>query len=455
MRNYSILILLITFFFTSCTKVNSLSDDASIISFEIKSATDGIILNKENIAIENNVVSIPLEYGRKLFPLKINAEIQFSSTTDKAISTDETPLNLKELVFNDVYTPQTFYLISESGVPHLATIMLIDNPNAEIKSFTIKAISSGEASVSPLNNNIRIILTKTPAWPLTIIPEIIKTEDATYIDYVAGTPLTFQSPADNEKHITLKAKNGDEKTWNIQIVPSIENSDFESWINENTSSVNIDPTPGKGLGWATANNPFVQGTRPTNNNNGKAAQMTTEIQDLSGLGIGQLITAGTIFTGYFKMNISSLNDPAAMTYFGIPFIISPSSISVDAKYIPGNQLQQSKKDGGKYKLENLAGTDEGRIWVKLLHWNGTGALEFHDKPVSGLTELGMGELILDGKNPLYREWKNYTLPIKYSPAHSLLSPTHIAIVMTSSKQGEYFIGAKGSTLTIDNLKINY
>lgn len=439
----------------SCTKVDELSDEASIISFEIKKSTEGIILNKENIAINNNTISIPVEYGRKLFPLNISADIKFSPTTDDVISIDSSKLNLKEFTFNSVYETHSFYLISESGIPQLASIVLIDNPNAEITGFRIKSMSSGKAAVSPLENNIRIILTEAPAWPLTIVPEIDKTAGSSFMNYTEGKPFVFESPADNEKQIILKAANGDEKTWNIQIVPSIENSDFELWLNENTTNVNINPTPGKGLGWATANNPFVQGTQPVAYKGGKAAQMTTGIQNLNSLGIGQLVTAGTIFTGYFKMNISSLNDPAAMTYFGIPFVMRPASVSVDAKYIPGNQLQQSVKENGKYILKNIAGTDEGHIWIKLLHWEGSGTPEFHNKDIPGLTVIGSGELILDGRNILFRNWRNYTIPVKYNSNYSQLAPTHIAIVMTSSKQGDYFIGAEGSVLAADNVVINY
>nr|WP_227462020.1 PCMD domain-containing protein [Odoribacter sp. OF09-27XD] len=173
------------------------------------------------------------------------------------------------------------------------------------------------------------------------------------------------------------------------------------------------------------------------------------------MGIGELITAGTIFTGKFKMKISALNNPPAMTHFGIPFTLKPISISVDAKYIAGSQLQQSVKESGKYKLHNLTGTDSGRIWVKILHWGGKGALEYHEKPVPDLTILGEGELIFDGKNQTLKNWHTYTIPIEYNSAYNHIEPTHIAIVMTSSRKGDIFIGAVGSKLTADNVVINY
>lgn len=454
MRKHYWMLLLGLGLFSSCEKVSKLSDDAEIASFSIKNQTEGIILNTEDITISNNIVSIPLDFGRKLFPLTINAEIKFSSTTDKVISVDDIPLNLEEITFNDVYTPQTFYLVSESGVTHLGQIVLKDKPNAEITNFQITEPKEG-VSVSIRDNNIRISFENEIDWSN---PQTIKAEITHNGQYKAGSdqsPFVFTNSSD-KKQITLIADNGDERVWNIQIVPTIENAKFEHWINEGTSNINIDPTPGKGLGWGTANNTFVQGTTPVPYQNGYAAQLQTGIQNLSGLGIGELITAGTIFTGYFKMNISALNNPPLMTYFGIPFIMRPQSISVEAKYEAGPKFQQSEKVGkNSYKIKDIAGVDQGRIWVKLLRWEGSGTLEYHGEPVDGLKVLGEGEMIFDGANTSLRNWKTHTIPIKYDSRYKNLEPTHISIVMTSSRQGDLFIGAKGSTLTVDNVVVNF
>ena len=454
MRKYYGILLLALGLFSSCEKVSKLSDDAEIVSFSITDQTEGIVLNKEGITVSNNVVSIPLDYGRKLFPLTIKANIKFSSTTDKAISVDENPLNLKELTFKDVYTPQSFYLISESGVPHLGQIVLKDKPNADITNFHITNHAEKDVNVSIHDNNIRINFKKDFSWPVTIEADI--THNGEIKAGSAISPFTFSGPYDKKQIILIAKDNQDERVWNIQVVPTIENSNFELWINENTSKVNIDPTPGKGLGWATANNSFVQGTTPVPYQNGYAAQLQTGIQNLSGLGIGELITAGTIFTGYFQINISALSNPPLMTYFGIPFIMRPESISVDAKYEAGVKFQRSEKVGlNSYKLKDTTGVDQGRIWVELLRWEGNGELEYHGDPVDGLKVLGKGEIIFVGANTALRNWKDYTSPIKYGSKYKDLEPTHISIVMTSSRQGDLFIGAKGSTLTVDNVVVNF
>lgn len=297
MRKYYWILLFAVGLF-SCTKVSKLSDTAEIVSFTILDQTEGIILNKDEITITNNVVTIPLDYGRKLFPLTIKADIKFSSTTDDVISVDEEPLNLKEITFKDVYTPQTFYLISESGIPLLGKIILKDKTNAEITNFHVTNYTEEEVSVAIRNNNIRINFKQDFNWPVTVEADI--THNGKIKAGSAQSPFTFSGPKD-QKQITLIADdNQDERVWNIQVVPTIENSNFESWINVDNSKVNIDPTPGKGLGWATANNSFVQGTTPVPYQKGYAAQLQTGIQNLTNLGIGELITAGTIFTDIFK-----------------------------------------------------------------------------------------------------------------------------------------------------------
>lgn len=445
------LVIAFSMLLAGCTKVSKLSDDAEIVSFKINSVSEGVELDTDQIVVNNNEVLIPLEYGRKNFPLTITAEIGFSGSTDETISADDQKLNLKEFVFKDVYATKEFYLIAESGTPHLARIKLVDKLNAEITDFDANLDDPDAVLVTMLNNNIRILLKKTLGWPLTITPTIKKTATAEYLNYQDGDSFTFTSIADNQKQITLLAENGDERVWNIQVVPLIENSDFELWKDEGTKSVNIDPIPGVGLGWATANNYFVQGTKPVAHGLGKAAQMTTELQ---GTFLGDMIASGTIFTGRFEFNLSAVNNPPAMTYFGIPFVSKPRSISVDASYVAGKQLQQSVKES-KYKLYNLTGTDEGRIWVKVLHWAGEGNIDYHEKPVEGLTILGEGELIFDGKNTSFHDWKNYTIPIQYHSAYAHLNATHLAIVMTSSRRGDSFIGAVGSKLTVDNVVVNY
>ena len=50
-------------------------------------------------------------------------------------------------------------------------------------------------------------------------------------------------------------------------------------------------------------------------------------------------------------------------------------------------------------------------------------------------------------------WKEFTINLKY---HSLTTkPTHIIIVCSSSKYGDYFTGGEGSKMYVDDLSLIY
>lgn len=451
----------------SCQQVSDLSDDAAVESATVSTTDERVIIDGSAVKIENNSVVIPLEFGRKHFPLTLSADLKFSSTTVGTLPTDKAhTIDFKNIVFNDVYEQPSFYLIAESGVPHLWNIRFKDKLDAEIEKFTVKNIPPEKIKTILIEqNNIHIVLArKVDTWPFAITPEIEKTATATYKgnDYQEGQDLNFLS-FDDVKTITLVSDNQDERVWNIYLessTPLIKNSNFDLWINTEPKDgginpkINIDPMPGRGLGWATANNTYVVGTLPIERNGGFAAQMTTSIQNLDFIGLGQLLAAGTTYTGYFNLSLQ-LDNPRSMTYFGIPFAGRPDAVEIEAQYIPGQKLQQSVKQGGQYVLTDLPGRrDKGHIWVKLLHWKGEGDFVYHNDEVlpSGLQLVGEGEYVFDEQVDA-TDWKRIKIDINYKNLQT--QPTHIAIVMTSSKEGDYFVGAVGSTLRVDNLSLIY
>lgn len=447
MRTCLISVLILLLF--SCTKVDSLSDSAQIKSFTIDSYSPSqIALAKDSILIRNDSVVIPLLSGRTLFPLTLSAKVKLSPTTDDVLGID-----FKNIIIERPNEAKSFHLIAASGLPTLWKIVVKELPNADITAFEVKSISNGIVNnVTIRNNEVRITLQEIPNGKIEIEPVITITPEAKFKDYTPGDKLIFNSYSEI-KTITVIAVNGDEKIWKIRFTPPIENSDFELWgefPEINGGIITINPIPGKGYGWATANNSYVKGTLPISYNGGRAAQMSTSVQDLKFIGLGDLIAAGTLYSGYFALNLQ-LDNPRSMTFFGIPFITRPTSVSVDAQYIPGPELKQSEKRGDSYVLKTLPGTDKGHIWIELLHWSGSGALAYHGHTTTGVTVIGRGEYIFEGTS-VDKNWRRLDIPIIYN---SSLTPTHIAIVMTSSKDGDKFKGAPGSILNADNFVINY
>ncbi len=439
-------------FITSCEKVSNLSDNADIKSFTVTSHAPSDIQLADAL-LRNDSVFIPVVRGRNLFPLKIIADIKVSKTTDEIFGID-----FKDtLTFEEVNEVKEFYLIAKSGVSHKRYLIAKDIANAEITDFNIPAGQIENAvymGTTFREGEVRIKVMKDETWPVLITPDITITPGAYFGgSYKPGDTFTFNS-YDDVKTITVISNEGDPKIWNLRLTTIIENSDFELWgkfKDINPGAQTIDPIPGKGLGWATANNPYVQGTAPIPHGDGLAAEIKTTIRHLGFIGIGDLVTAGTLYLGYFEFSLQ-LDKPRSMAYFGIPFTTTPRIAELEAKYQPGARLQQAVKKGSRYELEDRGGTDAGHIWVELLHWAGEGPLAYHadsEIPLEGLTILGRGEHTFDHAH----DWKLVQIPINYY--NTTLKPTHIAILISSSKGGEKFLGAEGSVLCVDNVRLIY
>jgi hypothetical protein len=264
--------------------------------------------------------------------------------------------------------------------------------------------------------------------------------------------MEFGAFSDTVK-VDIVSRSGLKKTWKFLLLEKsqLQNSNFELWI---TSGIpTIDPIPGKGRGWATANNVMVRGTEPVKNGaKGFAAEMTTNIISIP----RNLITSATLFLGYFDMTTISLDRPRTMTKFGIPFEAKPIAFEIDAKYAPGDNYQKSRLVSGsgisaQYVLDDLEGEDRGQIYVELIHWNGAGKLDYAGEPTVGVHVLARGEYIISGN----REWSRLHIPLERKPDYGRYQPTHLVFVAASSIDGHLFTGAKGSKLTVDNFELIY
>lgn len=454
MRKYYWILLFAVGLLGSCEKVKDLSDDAKIERFEITSYTPETAEIGEIYRDDKSII-IPVVPNDNLFPLTLQTVLETSSTTHKVLGNY---VKGQDIVFNGGESTINFFLIAESGFVHPYSIRLEPmDTGADILQFKFKDSEKMTITINPWSKIVNISVLD-PGFPVTIEPTIRLSEGATYDDYYTeGEKLTFQNFEDIKEITVISADGKTSRTWKIQFgaLLQIPNSDFESWgkfgneinLNEET----IDPVPGYGKGWATANNYFVQGTRPAEHNRGYAAKMTTNEQNT--LIFGKLIAAGSIYTGCFKFDVGALNDPRSMTHFGIPHTVRIQSIEFDAKYEPGPQLKQAVKSGSKYSIEDREGVDVGQAFVEIIRWTGNGTFEYHGRPADGVEVLGRGEILFDGKETKYRNWAHYNIPIVYTNQTDI--PTHIVIVFSSSKSGDIFLGAPGSTMEVDDVKLIY
>ena len=71
--------------------------------------------------------------------------------------------------------------------------------------------------------------------------------------------------------------------------------------------------------------------------------------------------------------------------------------------------------------------------------------DIHDKRIVAYAQLTKGDDV--------PEWAHHTLTLQYRRTD--VRPTHIQVVASSSKYGDYFTGGPGTLLVLDNMQLHY
>lgn len=254
-------------------------------------------------------------------------------------------------------------------------------------------------------------------------------DDGTSYDYRL---VQEETPADNLTFTTEKAE-------------ALKNGDFEDDANGpwNTTSTSF---------WSSGNNTFANDLAEKVENDGSAAACLTS--KFAGIG-GSLgkFAAGNAFTGSFAM--SGMDGTVTL---GKEFKSRPSYLIGKYKYDP----KVIGKYGGKVTLSDgteitVSGTDTCAIYIVLL--NKQIAMNTGDK--SSLFSLkryakeivAFAELPTDRAGKATSGYEDFNLKLDYLQPN--VKPSYIGVLCTSSKYGDYFLGAEGSVLYIDDFKLLY
>lgn len=419
------------------------------------------------IEIKRFIADLPLT----LLMYNIKLEDGMSNVKEPQFTSEKAPI-----VFESLSSEHSFTVVAEDGITEEKwTIKLSDDSDplgttADLEDFIFKGMSTGVAPTSiDINQTDKVVLFEVSGdeFPMYLQAKI-ETSDNSSVSGINNNTLFFSKIDDVNTFVITSEDGSVSNEWEVKLKKSgkvqIANSDFEKWgkfLDVNGGTATLDPISGVGFGWATANLMIggmgVEGAKPVGNLGGFAAEMTTSEQNA--MFYGEIMAAGTVYTGKFDGSrpFDYITTPWMMTNFGIPFSSRPSSFNVDVKYNAGAQLKKATLVGNKFTIASIEGVDEAHIWIKLLHWSKSEPLKFHgyNYQVDGVTILGETELVINGSNKSYNAWQNINMQMNYNPSHSALNPTHLVVVMASSKKGDLFIGATGSKLTVDNFVINY
>lgn len=209
-------------------------------------------------------------------------------------------------------------------------------------------------------------------------------------------------------------------------------------------------------------------TKPYETESGKlAAELTTTDMGLFGSIAGKGVAAGNIFTGRFEIG----NTINARPVFGIPYTQMPKAFKVDYKYTPAKVLLDGKRKTVEGKdamdmyliLEKREGEKVKRLGVAWYRSEET-QTDWETKDVEIKYARGQSPEGIEEYAKRVLKYGHDGNPSAANP--SLMpeatwgditseKPTHILVVFTSSYQGDYFIGAPGSKLLVDNFELLY
>ena len=161
--------------------------------------------------------------------------------------------------------------------------------------------------------------------------------------------------------------------------------------------------------------------------------------------------AASLFTG----ELAGLSGTkGAKLKWGVPFTSRPTALKGYMKYTPGSINRGSQPTGAPAS----GNTDYCQIFCALLSeqllvanaeadgYEMSTGIDWQNDP----RVIAYGELM---QNTADSNWKEFNIPLTF---HTLTKkPTHLLIVCSSSRWGDYFYGSDSSNLKLDNFSLEY
>lgn len=323
------------------------------------------------------------------------------------------------------------------------------------------------------NNKVTLIVKSDVSLLEPLAPKFTLTPGAT-ITPPSGTPLNFLFP----QTYTVTSEDGEwSKTYTVEVQKNntinldygFENVHQISAMGGLSSYDEFYEVGSNGLVslvWSSANSAFAlsfqastPNTYPTyqgdNGVKGNCVVLTTRSTGKWGANLNKPIAAGNLFIGTFDGK-NAVSNPLGATHFGTPFYNEPSAFSGYYKYTPGETYCETDANGnfvpvsGKTDMFNLYlvmyEVTESMQWL-----DGTNVLSKDNPNIIGTAEIP--------DRHASDEWVSFNVPFICREGKSIdhfklkSGAYNMAVVMSSSQDGDYFCGAIGSTLMVDELLI--
>lgn len=237
------------------------------------------------------------------------------------------------------------------------------------------------------------------------------------------------------------------------------------WSSSNTGAQFLkafNSTPGMFVDSVNLNYNVVQVTDPQE---GEYAAKIITLNTLLGptgedAGLGALvpgITSGTLFLGSFNTN---MGNTLLSTKFGVPYFQKPLHFTGHYKYAPGTTYYVTTGDGytKECKPDNSK-TDApaiNAVLYEVSNYNMTSG--YYSEALTGVDVFSSPKLVARAElkdTDAHADYTSFDLEFeyKYGKTFDPNKKYMLAIIFASSKEGDKFCGAPGSTLIVDNIQI--
>jgi hypothetical protein len=155
---------------------------------------------------------------------------------------------------------------------------------------------------------------------------------------------------------------------------------------------------------------------------------------------------GTVFNGVFN-GANMFSNWSLMMEWGTPFTARPAALEGYACYKP-----QSITFAEAPYAEEMGNLDKGHILVLLTDWDARYTVNPPETLVDLVNDpaiIGYGKVVFDSEMD---DYERFQINISYRNERT---PKYITIVMASSSYGDFFTGAPGSILYVDELALLY
>ena len=325
---------------------------------------------------------------------------------------------------------------------------------SEIKTFVIP----GQSGSSVINNDSLTVVVTVPetVTDFMLAPNEISLSNFASVTPEVGQVQDFSAPV--EYFVT--AEDGSVSVYKVSVLrggsqPQLDNSSFEDWYTESVGFSTVEQ-PGVDKAstiWGTANRGLALGG--STGNTSKQERDNSNYVKMESVAAPALVrmAAATIFIGKFTDGFPSVSDPRSNITLGTPFSARPLSFSFSYTYQPGPNNQDGNGDPLSYGdqcdiylfLENREGSEVKRVGTAWFR-SGMAVSEWSRENIA----IKYGPL--DASDP----WYDYAQPVEGEAwGDGTETVTHITILATSSFEGDFFKGAIGSTLELDDIELVY